>query len=409
MKQRLKQMQYLKSDADNQYFSAVSTHLSYLREHHFGMTHINKDISKDEITLQQLFDSCTSARGDYGPLEDDCIMAENDLGIREYELQSLEMKLYERLDHQAYEVNAHGVGSRPFSSESSYSEADSEISEASDDYDPLVAEYLSKLGDVHILHERLEAHMEEWELLEENKDMKRRVNLDLPEDDLEWLEMAPQVEIGLLDEIEAAEDEVEKLKMKCISLNLINQDGEVLDFEARERLAFSSELDAKSEISEYRKFPTLIPHHPSKKTQIFDSTLKQNEKSYDPVGPWLLQITRMSPLAISLLATIFEQQSGRKAEGKGWQIAVLKFWFSDRKWKQTSGSTITSSGVVTDSPLTSKFPGSILSRSRDFESYWPADFPPNAQPSLEVGYPKTKLGIGIKISISIQRRHANSI
>lgn len=236
----LREKQDAKSEADNIYFQNV-------RMHRLGMAYGNQGTSKEQKTMEELFQDCETARDEYGPLEYDCTMLENHLGIREYELQKLEEKLYDRqIELPSSQVNELDTDLHS-SISSTYSESEMGLQ-----LYPLVSEYRSKLGDVEILRERLDGHQEEKDILEEEKEKRQRVNLELAQEDETWLDNYSSIENDLLSQIKAAEDEAENLRQECFSRGLVDEEGEPTDFESQERQAFiNDEADAGSETSEY--------------------------------------------------------------------------------------------------------------------------------------------------------------
>ncbi len=102
------------------------------------------------------------------------------------------------------------------------------------------------------------------------------------------------------------------------------------------------DIDPRDHISEYVKYPLLLPH-PGQKHE-------DNEK-YEPrpdvasvtattrINAWILDKLRISPLDVSLLASTFESRHGRIFTG--WEVRVLSVWYEDG----TTG-TISSPGRV---------------------------------------------------------------
>ena len=159
----LRRKQYAKSTADDRYIQAL-------------LRYGNKKVlvCSEERTLQELFQDCEKAREEYGPVDHDC--------------DALEMQLYgQELELTRLEENYGRVCCLDIPRESQH---DFDIlhksrtsSDVLPDYHPLVVEYLSKLGDMDILRERLEWHQEEREVLEGDRETRKRVNHSLSPDD----------------------------------------------------------------------------------------------------------------------------------------------------------------------------------------------------------------------------------
>lgn len=316
----LRQKQLAKSTADDSFFR-------FVRRQAVGE---NSFRSLDEQkALEALLGDCEIARNEYGPLEDDLNLLENDLGNQEYSLQKLEGRVYDRpINLPESQPNMLDIEpSQPLTS-SEYSESDT-----SQHFHPLVTEYLSKMGDVDIFQERLDWHLDEKETLEEEKEKRQRVGLDLAPPDQEWLDNYSAAESELLAQLRLAEEIAEKLRVDCFSRGLIDEEGNPTDFEHRERQTFATEnVDARNETSEYVKFPTLIPPPNGKQITLGDSRPddESNMGEGSTSGPrfrvdqWILHQLRMSVLGVKLLADTFEMENkvAIKDEGR-WQADVL--------------------------------------------------------------------------------------
>jgi hypothetical protein len=314
-----------------------------------------RDKMKEQDTLRKLFEDCEALRNEYGPLEDDCNILENDLNNREYQMQKMEAALNERwneIPHSERESASPQHSSPP----SNYS--GSEFSQA---FHPLVTQYLSKVGDVEIFRERLEWHSDEQLTLEEEKETRERVNRKLAEADQQWLDNYAEAESALRRQLRKAEIEAEKLRMECYSRNLVDEDGEPLDFEDQERRTFvADEVDPGSEISDFVKFPRLLTNPGSKEDLLPDPLPPPDdtkgeevyEKTQDPsdrINSWLLQTLRSSPLDVNLLVRTFESVVGHILEGEKWQIEVLTFWYDDGSKEMAAKYSRSLSEVVTHS------------------------------------------------------------
>ncbi|PMD21182.1 hypothetical protein NA56DRAFT_645877 [Hyaloscypha hepaticicola] len=315
-----------------------------------------KDKIEEKDTIRNLRERCEALRNDYGPLEDDCNLLENVLNNREYEMQKLEASLEEALNE----------AEPPFQQEAIYppvrSPPASEHSESvfSQNFHPLVSEFLSKLGDVEIFRERLDWHVDEKLTLEEEKERLRRVGKSLAEADQHWLDNYAEAEAGLKQQLQEEEEEAEKLRMLCYSRGLVDEDGEPLPFEEQERKTFiAEEVDPGSEISDFVKFPRLLHNPGSKEDLLPDPQLPPDdikpeeifEKTQDPsdrINSWLLQTLRSSPLDVNLLFRTC-QDIGLVLEGEKWQFHVLMFWYHDGSKEMAAHYSRSLSEVVTHS------------------------------------------------------------
>ncbi len=307
--------------------------IKYLRTTGLGKLS-RKNRTNEQDVLKRLFEECEMLRNEYGPLEDDYHLLENVLNNREYEMQKLEAALEKRWTEaplSEQEITSFEHSPPP----SSYSG-----SEFSQDLHPLVAEYLSKVGDVEIFRERLEWHADEKSSLELHKETLERVDMRLAEADQNWLNNYSETEAALIKELEDAEAEAERLRIQCLSRGLIDENGDPSDFEDQERQTFIDELDPGSEISDFVKFPRLLDNPGSKNDLLPDPPLPADDtkeedrfkKTQDPsdrINSWLLRTLRSSPLDVNLLSRTFQDKVGLIPEGEKWQIEVLAFWYKD--------------------------------------------------------------------------------
>ncbi|KAH9206762.1 hypothetical protein DL95DRAFT_396680, partial [Leptodontidium sp. 2 PMI_412] len=216
----------------------------------------------------------------------------------------------------------------------SVASTDSE-SESGQQFHPLVTQYLSKLGDVDLLRERLDELLEERYILEEEREKRARVKMKLSDENEEWLANYSDVESGLIEEYENATREMDKLKKECIDKGWVDRTGEPLSLEHLERQTFADDLDGDGgrEPSEYVKFPKLIPQPGNKVTNTLpESLLDVNEPAFISsvrVNRWILDQLRTSPMEVGLLARTFESRYGPINESEKWQSDVLQLWYRD--------------------------------------------------------------------------------
>ena len=182
MRKVLREKQYAISISDDRYFRRV-------RISNLGTTLEKQDISSEQSTIAELLEDCQTARDEYGPLEDDCNLLEDQLGREEFELTRLEENFYRR-QNEPETFRWEQPSLIPDAQEGSlYSESD-----IGHESHPLVSAFLSKLGDVDILRERLDDYIEEKFSLEYEKESRQRFGLDLAPDDQEWLDKYDNLE-----------------------------------------------------------------------------------------------------------------------------------------------------------------------------------------------------------------------
>ena len=195
-------------------------------------------VCSEERILQELIQDCEKAREELGPLEDDCDALEMQLYGQEFELTRLEENYGRicRLD------NPHE--SQPNFDILHNSRTSSDVHP---DYHPLVIDYLSKLGDMDILLERFEWRQEEREVLEGDRETRKRVNRSLSPDDEAWLDQAEELKNVIMKNLLEAYADVKELRKKCEEAELLDENGmpSDLDTEEQEALVADPGLGAK--------------------------------------------------------------------------------------------------------------------------------------------------------------------
>ncbi|KAH7416795.1 hypothetical protein BKA64DRAFT_548772, partial [Cadophora sp. MPI-SDFR-AT-0126] len=331
LRSRIQEMRRVLRDRQLALSIANDNYFKYVEERGHGISFGLHEFSPEQQNFQALIDACHAARNNYGPLEDDCILLENRLSAKEFELHNLETLFYERnLDEQR--MSRLDDSESPHHSPISSSYSGSEVSNLEH---PLVSQYLSKIGDVEIVRERLDWHVDEKYTLEEEQERRKRVGMTLAEDDQKWLDNYSVAENALIEEFEKGEREAEKLKQACLVEGLVDDDGEPTDFEHREQRVFAEDFDADvgSVASEYVKFPRLIPQpNPKQNSRIPPSIMNIQHDSHLSafrVDWWILDQLQMSPLEVGLLARTFESEYGPIDEDGTWQDDVIKYWYKD--------------------------------------------------------------------------------
>ncbi|CZR67203.1 uncharacterized protein PAC_17102 [Phialocephala subalpina] len=340
MRASLRVKQEVKSAADDILFRRIT----YMTARGLNLTDSSSSPFPGQKSLMQLMDDCQEARNEYGPLEDDCNRLEDRVSQQEFRLARLEDHFFAKLKESQSQP------SRPpppsllnveHSASSSIASDDDDDDFEPSEYHPLVNDYLSKLGDLDLMQERLDEFRDEKAALEAEKQSRHRFGLTLDADDQEWLDDAETEHAEIIGKIHSLEKELEILKRKCLSKNLIDEDGEPTSFQSQEESYFVEEdMDPRDHNSEYVKYPLLLPQPGRKHGRQFESRPDvASETATTRINEWLLNKLRISPLDVNLLASTFETQYRRTP--KDWQFRVLKVWYEDG----TAGS-ITSPGPV---------------------------------------------------------------
>ncbi|KAG4420848.1 hypothetical protein IFR04_006030 [Cadophora malorum] len=352
----LKLKQDKKADADDRLFR-------FMVLKGFGATLDNVDLQKPaQETLEVLMRNCQEARDVYGPLEAECTSLENQLSRHEFNLTRLEEPFFLQVDEPRVFLSPEPslAANQPLRDDSVLS-VDEDFSDP--EYHPLVSEYLSKLADLDLLHERRDELIDEQQSLEEEKQSRQRLGKTLDPDDQTWLDNS-QIELGtLLNKIRLLDQDLEALKTKCLSKGLIDNSGEPTTFQTLESFSFKEEDELKSleQTSEYVKYPILFPHPWSRKgpVETYEPDPDQtSDKITKRINEWILNYLRKSALAVNLLEGAYEGIGGKVYPE--WQIEVLKVWFKDA----TISQGIYASSLITETN-TSSHPQSDMTEEND--------------------------------------------
>ena len=359
----LRERQQVKSVADDKLFKSMKygmmPELSVLADRGDGSY-------KGQKTIDEMKQDCQDARDSYGPLEDDCNHLEDRLSEQEFELTRLERQLYSSRNESAAwstEIPRYPSSQHPKSPSSSFHEDEIENSE----YHPLVTQYLSGLGDLDLLQERHAELLEEREILEEEKTYRLSFGRTLDPDDQNWLETSHSAENELLQRIRHMEKHVEEMKIVCLSIGLVDEDGEPTSFQTQEQVSFNGEkdVDPREHKSEYVKYPLLLPQ-PGKKYEGRDDFVPSPDQELDittsRINGWILDQLRTSPLEVNLLARTFEGKVGDINDG--WQVAVLSLWYKDGTIKTAAARRFSVYTSSMTAPSLSVTTGSISKQSK---------------------------------------------
>jgi predicted nuclease with TOPRIM domain len=359
MRNNLRRLQHEKSEADDILFRRLTVH---------GLGFGEGSLPHGQKTLVELMHDCQEVRDSYGPLEDDCNDLEDQLSGQEFELDRLEEAFYKPHPDEESIMSERPLTPVGVDDGPPYPSSVDEEEEESE-YHPLVARYLSKMGDLDLLQERLEDLLDEKRTLEQERERRLRLGLSLMRGDQQWLENIPGAEEDLCEKIRILQKDLEVMKQDCLAQGLVDADGEPVGFQIHEQRSFDGEEDLNplDQKSEYVKYPLLLPHPgvkpPTYEREITNPSERSNrtimrESSSEPydttgrINDWLLQRLRGSALDVNLLARTFQALSGTINSPRHWQISVLRVWFRDATVKNRGGGL----RALTDSSMTTQAP-----------------------------------------------------
>lgn len=347
MRITLREKQNTKSMADDKL-------LQHIRMQELGTSSKrNGFMGRRDKTVMELMQDCQVARDDYGSLEFEYQQLEDELSRREFELDKLEGQFFLRWQvvpgSQPEALNApkseHGITRKL-----NLDDEDEDVG-----HHPLVKKYLSRAGDLDLLRERLDDIIDETRSLEEQSEVRNRVGRSLASEEQTWLDDSQRAQEELQVEIQVVEAEVEDLKKQCLLMKLVDEDGELTDFQlqSQEEKTFIEEVDPLDQISEYVKFPILLPR-PGTEQEISGYDPKPDEKSdltEGRINKWLLERLRSSPLDVNLLVRTFEGKGGKI--NPWFEILVLDLWFSDETITHESNFRPYSASMITQAHIRS--------------------------------------------------------
>jgi hypothetical protein len=165
--------------------------------------------NKELEHILQLSDELQQSRDTFYPMEDDYNKLEERLDVEDFELQEAERKVY--MDFESARTSFVDNGDHPFS----FQQEDVNFDQASlqdVDRDPAHNEYLSRVGDMRIVQERLqELRLERMHLVEEER-VRARVGLLLDYDSIRFLETFDQRHEELCGQLAAMQEELNGMR-----------------------------------------------------------------------------------------------------------------------------------------------------------------------------------------------------
>ena len=374
MRNHLRHLQERKSRADDLLFRRMTMQ-------GLGLD-LGIHILPGQKALGELMQDCQLARDMYGPLEDDCNNLEDRLSKQELELDRLEEAFYKRPPDEGSVVSERPLsptGAADFEQYPSSTDEENEETGYQTVYHPLVVRYLSKMGDLDLLRERLDDLLDEKRMLEEEQKKRLRFGLVLNDEDQHWLEHSHSQEDDMLAQISILEKDLVVMKQDCLAKGLVDEDGEPIDFQAQEQRSFDNEEDmnAQEQHSEYVKYPLLLPHpgvrartshahtHEPEITNPSDQSIPTiatiatianiaktgTYNTTSRINDWLLYRLRDSALDVNLLARTFQTFHGVIDAPHQWQVSVIRLWFRDSTMRNADGGvTIYTDSMTTQAP-----------------------------------------------------------
>jgi len=180
--------------------------------------------------LEAHYIAMQTARNDYGPVEDEYNLLEEELDEIDYELATLEASSTEKGAKRNYDHVPNQASKRPPSPESFFG-----LSDALEKSHPLKAELLSRLGDLDLAKERQQNLQHEREQLLAVQESRSSLGLDVSEYEKNFLADFPAVEAALRGEIGELEEDIEQIRSKCLEEGVDTSDSNSGSYEGSSR------------------------------------------------------------------------------------------------------------------------------------------------------------------------------
>ncbi|EPE31684.1 hypothetical protein GLAREA_12440 [Glarea lozoyensis ATCC 20868] len=340
---KLRGIQQMKAAADDAFFRLATAEIL------LGPNPGARSSSLHQKKLQDLMQECQALRDEYGPLENDCTLLEERLSREESKQNELEEEFHTRLEQRLPELQ-NGPIAKNLREKSPIPEA--KIGDLGvTNLHPLAEQFLFKLGDFYMLDEQYNDMIDERQYLEEESARLRNVNMSLVPSDQDFLNEFETEEQKLAQRLNALESEIEIMRKDCLARGLIDEFDEPTSMMSQEKSHFKAEkdLNPNNNVSEYAKFPVLLPRPGSKPEIEVDIESVEEDKPQSRVNQWLLDQLRSSPLDVRLLASTFEKEGGGEPNDR-WQFHVLSVWFRDETLYSTAAFGAYSSSLTTHAP-----------------------------------------------------------
>lgn len=321
MRRKLRALGEEKSLADDAYFKQVK-----MRELHMPFP----QSWWPQKTLEELLGDCQKVRDEYSSLEDEYNHFENDLDSQEYGLSRQEEYFYSQLlDPSRFFPASIEAGNVAVLQEPEKYETQV--------FHPLVEEYLTNLGHLDNFRELYDDILEEKLDLEDRLASRKRFDMSLMPEDQEWLDGSQSQLDDLVSKIKAAEIKEKELREPCLSMGLIDENGDPIEPPKRPQIGPSLSTAPKTleNPREYVQPPLTLPPDPNNWESIIeildsdDNKLARNER----FDCWALEKLQFSLHETTIYANCFDNYDDltdiSKLKKEVCQEDFIDSWFAD--------------------------------------------------------------------------------
>jgi len=298
--------------------------------------------SLSELDADTYYSKLQATRDEYGPLQYEYSILEDKLDAEEFELATIEGRLYNTKIHDFQDsapdlLSSDALPPPPQPPESLLGLS----SDATRDYHPLHTNYLSRLGDLDLVREQYQNLLEDRQQLLDLQESRTHLGIELQEDDKVFLADFHIQEKELAGQMKEIEEDVERRKAQCLA------EGILIDT-SHSSNSFQNDDDQDEQIFPgaeeeivlhgYSDIPIdtlasmcsiLLPESPEGRKDLgwlitdFDEANKS-----DRINRWILFQLQTSPIEVELLVRIslhILQLLGLYQ----WQRNVLSWWSLD--------------------------------------------------------------------------------
>lgn len=281
-----------------------------------------KGVPEDLQAIIPLLERTQSCSDSYLVLENEYHHVEDQLGQDEYTLSKMEQKLSSALKRLSTTIDYNDGDNLHSQRSSTSSTAISYV-----DYPPLLSEYLSRVGDVNILEERLLDLDRELFDIKEQERLRFGLSIPLGEESRQFLLDYDERQSEIQADLDVAKEDVARLHAKCKEEGILGGgqgDGQGYD----QDICFSV-VELKN-ISEKDKDPLRVSEFEDN-SPFFEPNNAQSVNTTEFVNKWILHRLRHSAMEVLQLKSdpTLQELSQAGSDSLAFSRLVLSMWYKD--------------------------------------------------------------------------------
>jgi hypothetical protein len=281
-----------------------------------------KGVPEDLQAIIPLLERTQSCSDSYLVLENEYHHVEDQLGQDEYTLSKMEQKLSSTLKRLSTTIDYNDGDNLHSQRSSTSSTAISYV-----DYPPLLSEYLSRVGDVNILEERLLDLDRELFDIKEQERLRFGLSIPLGEESRQFLVDYDQRQSEIQAELDMAKEDVVRLRAKCKEEGILGH-GQGGGQGGDQDVCFSP-VELKN-MSQENKDPLRVSEFEDN-SPFFEPNSSQSVNTTEFVNKWILHKLRHSAMEILQLKSnpTLQELSQEGRDSLTFSRLVLNMWFKD--------------------------------------------------------------------------------